>query len=96
MSRWPSSIRWAAASRAPPSSSTSTEARAAGRGRVDEDHRQAGPPDLVDLRVVVGQADRDDPVDGRPVDRPRQGAVERRDEVEPVAVLLGDAPRCPR
>jgi hypothetical protein len=40
--------------------------------------------------VVVGQADRDDAVDDRPMDRPGEGAVERRDEMEPVAGLLGD------
>ena len=66
--------------------------RLAGQGRrVDEDHRQAGPADLLDLRMVRRQADGDDPVDGRPVDRAGQRAVERRDEVEGVAGRLGRA-----
>ena len=60
------------------------------RIRVDEHDRQAGPPDLLDLGMVVGEADRDDAIDGRAADRPRQRAVERRDEREPVAGLLGD------
>ena len=57
-SRWPRPIRWSAASRAPPSSSTSIAALAGQGRRVDEDHRQAGPPDLLDLRVVRRQTDR--------------------------------------
>ena len=38
-------------------------------GRVDEDDRHAGAADLLDLGVVVGQADRDDAVDRRPAHR---------------------------
>ena len=38
---------------------------------VDGRHRQAGPPDLGDLRVVGRQPDGDDPVDRRPGDGPR-------------------------
>ena len=60
------------------------------RGRVDEHDRQAGAADLLDLGVRVGQADGDDAVDRRPAHRPGQAAVERRDEVQAVAVLLGD------
>ena len=59
------------------------------RGRVDQDDRHARATDLLDLGVVVAQADRDDAVDGRPAHRPRQAAVQRRDEVQGVARLLG-------
>ena len=51
-------------------------------GRVDQDDRHAGAPDLLDLRVVVGQADGDDAVHGRPAHRAGQAAVQRRDEVQ--------------
>ena len=61
------------------------------RGRVDQDDRQPGAADLLDLGMVVGQADGDHPVDRRPAHRPRQRAVERRDEVEAVAGFLGGA-----
>ena len=59
------------------------------RARVDHHQRQAGGADLLDLRVVGGQADRDDAVDRRPAHRAGEDAVERRDEVERVALLLG-------
>ena len=59
------------------------------RVRVHGRHRQAGPPDLGDLGMIGGQTNRDDAVDGRPRDGPRQGTVQRRDEVQPVARLLG-------
>ena len=42
--------------------------------RVDEHDRQAGPPDLLDLGVVVGQADGDDAVDRRPAHRAGQAS----------------------
>ena len=59
------------------------------RRRVDEHDRQAGAADLLDLRVVVGQADGDDTVDRRATHRAGQAAMQRRDEVEAVAGLLG-------
>ena len=75
-------MRCSAAARAPPTSSTSTEPWSGQGGRVDQDDRHAGAPDLLDLRVVVAQADGDDAVDRRPAHRAGQAAVERRDEVE--------------
>ena len=48
-----------------------------------------------DLGVVVGQADRHNAIDDRPVDRAPQGPVQRRDEVEAEPDLLGDT-RDPR
>ena len=61
-----------------------------GQGRrVDEHDRDVGATDLLDLRVPVRQADRDDPVDGGAAHGPGQAAVQRRDEVEAVPVLLG-------
>ena len=64
------------------------------RGGVDQDERQAGTADLLDLGVAVREADGDDAVDGRTAHRAEQAAVERRDEVQAVAALLrgeGDA-----
>jgi len=64
------------------------------RRRVDEDDRHAGTPDLLDLWMVVGQADRDHAVDGGPAHRSRQRSVDGRDEVQPVAEFFrgeGDA-----
>ena len=58
-------------------------------GRVHEDDRDPGAADLLHLGVVVGQADRDDAVDRRPAHGAGQRAVERRDEVQAVAELLG-------
>ena len=60
------------------------------RRRVDQHDRQAGPADVLHLRVVVGQADGHDAVHRRAVHRAGQAAMQRRDEVEPVAELLGD------
>jgi hypothetical protein len=57
--------------------------------RVDEDHRDAGAADLADLGMVGGQADGHDPVDRRAADREGQRAVQRRDEVQLVAEVLG-------
>ena len=59
------------------------------RGRVHHHERHAGGADLLDLGVARGQADRDDAVDRRPAHRAGEAAVERRDEVERVARLLG-------
>ena len=59
------------------------------RRRVDQHDRHARPPDLLDLGMVVAQADGHDAVDRRPAHRPGQAAVQRRDEVERVAGLLG-------
>jgi hypothetical protein len=58
-------------------------------GRVHEDDRHAGPADLLDLRMGVAQADGHDAIDGGAAHRPGEAAVEGRDEVERVAVLLG-------
>ena len=71
-SRWPRPMRCSAAARAPPTSSTSIEPWSGSARRVDEDDRHAGPPDLLDLGMVVAQADGDDAVDGRPAHRPGQ------------------------
>ena len=89
-SRWPSSSRCSAAARAPPSSSTSTEATCS---NGSESTSTIGRPARRIWAISGwsrGQTDGDDAVDCRPIDRPRQRAVERRDEVEPVAGLLGD------
>ena len=88
-SRWPSAMTWSAAARAPPASSISIEPCSGRAVESTSTIGQAGPADLLDLRVVVGQADGDDTVHGRPAHRPRQAAVQRRDEVQAVAELLG-------
>jgi len=61
------------------------------RSRIYEHDRQARTPDLLDLGVVLAQADGDEAVDARLARRPRQRSVERRDEQQTIAELLGDA-----
>jgi hypothetical protein len=39
--------------------------------------------------MIVGEADGDDSIDGRPAHRPRQRPVQRADEVQAVALFLG-------
>ena len=78
-----------AAARAPPCVVDVDRAVVRQGARVDEDDRHAGAPDLLDLGMVVAETDGDDAVDRRPAHRPGQAAVQRRDEVERVAVRLG-------
>src|SRR3954449_12983683 len=59
------------------------------RAGVDHDERQPGRTDLLDLRVIRRQPDRDDAVDGGAAHRPGEAATQRGDEVERVALLLG-------
>ena len=61
-------------------------------GNAVESTRTIGRPArriCSDLGVVGRQADRDDAVHRGPADRPRERPVERRDEVERVAAVLG-------
>ncbi len=88
-SRWPRPMTYSAAARAPPGVVDLDRAVFRQGRRVHQDDGQAGAPDLLDLRVVVGQADGDHAVHGRPAHRPGQAAVQRRDEVQAVAELLG-------
>lgn len=60
------------------------------RARVDEDHRQPRLTNVIELGVVGREADGDETVDRRPVDRAGEGTIERGDEHEPVALLLDD------
>ena len=88
-SRCPRLAMYSAAACAPPTSSISTEPCS---GRAIESTStigQAGAPDLLDLGVAVRQPDGDDAIDRRAGHRERQAAVEWRDEVEAVAMLLG-------
>ena len=80
---------YSAAARAPPTSSISTEPCSGSAVESTSTIGQAGATDLLDLGMAVRQADGDDAVDGGAAHRPRQAAVQRRDEVEAVAVLLG-------
>ena len=89
MSRWPRAMTCSAAARAPPDVVDLDRVVIGQRGRVDQNDRDPGPPDLLDLGMVVAQADGDHAVDDRPAHRPGQRAVQRRDEVERVAGLLG-------
>ena len=56
---------------------------------VDDDQAHPRPADAGDLRMARRQADRDDPVDARPVDRATQRPVQRGDELERVARPFG-------
>ena len=60
-------------------------------GRVDEDDRQAGAADLLDLGVVLAQAQGHEAVDAGQTSGARQRAVQRRDEQQAVTGFLGDA-----
>ncbi len=88
-SRCPRPMRCSAAWRAPPTSSISTVGWS---GRALESTvtiGSAGGAELLDLRVARRQADDHRPVDRRPVHRAGERAVQGRDEVERVALLLG-------
>ena len=45
------------------------------RVAVDEDHRQPGPPNLLDFGVVLAQTDGHEPIDGGPAERPHERAA---------------------
>ncbi len=60
------------------------------RGRVHEHDRKARPADLLHLGVGIAQSDGDHAVHRGPAHRPGKAAVQRRDEVEAVSVLLGN------
>ena len=62
---------------------------------VDEDHRDAGVADLLDLRVVLGEADGHETVDGGAAESPDQRPVKRRDEEQPIAGLVRDGGHSP-
>ena len=57
-------------------------------GSVDEDHGPAVSTDLLDFRVILGQADGHETVDRGPVDRPDQRPVKGRDEQQSEAGLF--------
>ena len=59
------------------------------RARVDHHQRQPGGPQLLDLRVVRRQADHDNAVHRRPAHRAGERPLQRRDEVQGVALVLG-------
>ena len=59
------------------------------RAAVDENHWQARPPDLLDLRAVLPEAHGHESVHRCAADRPDQRAVERRDEEEAVTGPAG-------
>ena len=59
------------------------------RAAVDEDHRQARPPDLFDFGMILAQAHGHESVDRRTPDGSDERSVERRDEEEAISRRVG-------
>ncbi len=88
-SRWPSARRCSAALRAPAQVVHFDRPVFGERGGVDKHDREAGPSDLLDLRVVLGQTEGDETVHCGPAHGAGERALEGRDEEDAVAEVLG-------